>query len=51
MQYRVTVGSTLGRLRVTRITSREVTFTVEEFGRNRQETLGYAADSTRMRTP
>lgn len=50
-QYRVTVGSTLGRLRVTRITSSSVTFTVEEFGRNREEVLTYAADSLRTRTP
>lgn len=50
-QYRVTIGSTLGRLRVTRITSRGVTFTVEEFGRNREEVLSYAGDSTRTRTP
>jgi hypothetical protein len=48
-QYRVTVGSTLGRLRVTRITSRDVTFSIEEFGRNRQEVLTYGADSTRAR--
>lgn len=50
-QYRVTVGSTLGRLRVTRITSRDVTFSIEEFGRNRLEVLGYPADSTRIRRP
>lgn len=50
-QYRVTVGSTLGRLRVTRITSSAVTFTIEEFGRNREEVLSYAADSLRKRTP
>lgn len=50
-QYRVTVGSTLGRLRVTRITSSAVTFTIEEFGRNREEVLTYAADSLRTRTP
>lgn len=49
-QYRVTVGSTLGRMRVVRITARDVTFSIEEFGRNRQEVLSYAVDSLK-RTP
>ena len=49
-QYRVTVGSTLGRMRVARITARDVTFTIEEFGRNRQVVLSYAVDSLK-RTP
>ena len=49
-QYRVTVGSTLGRMRVVRISTRDVTFNIEEFGRNRQEVLSYAVDSLK-RTP
>jgi hypothetical protein len=39
-QYRVRVGSSLGRVRVSRIDPKSVTFTIEEFGYSRQETLG-----------
>jgi hypothetical protein len=38
-QYRVRVGESLGRMRVTRINPRSITFTIEEFGFSRQETL------------
>jgi hypothetical protein len=37
--YRAKTGDVLGRLRVTRIRPREVVFTVQEFGYERQETL------------
>ena len=37
--YRKKVGETLGRIKVTRITEREVTVNVDEFGFSRQETL------------
>jgi hypothetical protein len=37
--YRKKVGDTLGRMKVTRITERDVTLTVDEFGFARQETL------------
>lgn len=37
--YRKKVGDTLGRIKVTRITDREVTVNVDEFGFDRQETL------------
>ena len=37
--YRKKVGETLGRIKVTRITDREVTVNVDEFGFSRQETL------------
>jgi len=49
-QYRVKVGSTLGRMRVVRIDPRSVTFALEEFGYGRQETLSMG-DSTSMRKP
>jgi hypothetical protein len=49
-QYRVKVGSTLGRMRVVRIEPKIVTFALEEFGFSRQETLSLS-DSTRTRTP
>lgn len=39
-QYRVRVGHTLGRMRVSAINPRFVTFTIEEFGFSRQENLG-----------
>lgn len=48
-QYRVRVGQTLGRMRVSRIQQRSVTFTIDEFGISRQETLGLN-DSTKART-
>lgn len=38
-QYRVRVGESLGRMRVTKISQRSITFTIEEFGFSRQETL------------
>jgi hypothetical protein len=38
-QYRIRVGESLGRMRVARIAKREITFTIEEFGYSRQETL------------
>lgn len=38
-QYRVKEGQQLGRMRVARIGVRSVTFTIEEFGYSRQETL------------
>ncbi|MGH7653914.1 MAG: hypothetical protein ACREN6_04560 [Gemmatimonadaceae bacterium] len=37
--YRKKVGDSLGRIRVTRITDKEVTVNVDEFGFDRQETL------------
>ncbi|HXC25676.1 MAG TPA: hypothetical protein VNU46_07150 [Gemmatimonadaceae bacterium] len=49
-QYRVKVGSALGRMRVVRIEPKVVTFALEEFGFSRQETLSLN-DSTRTRTP
>jgi Tfp pilus assembly protein PilP len=47
-QYRVKVGQTLGRMRVTRIEPKSVVFTIEEFGFSRQETL-VMGDSTQAR--
>ena len=38
-QYRVRVGESLGRMRVARISKKEITFTIEEFGYSRQESL------------
>ena len=38
-QYRVRVGESLGRMRVARIAKKEITFTIEEFGYSRTETL------------
>ena len=38
-EYRVRTGMTIGRMRVARITKKTVTFTIEEFGFSRQETL------------
>ena len=49
-QYRVKVGQTLGRMRVAAIQPRSVTFTIQEFGLSRQETLTMS-DTTRVRTP
>lgn len=49
-QYRVKVGSTLGRMRVVRIDQKAVTFALEEFGYGRQETLSMG-DSTSTRKP
>ncbi|MGI8509015.1 MAG: hypothetical protein ACR2MQ_06790 [Gemmatimonadaceae bacterium] len=49
-QYRVKVGTPLGRMRVVRIDQKAVTFALEEFGFSRQQTLAMG-DSTNMRTP
>lgn len=38
-EYRVRVGTSIGRIRVARIDPKSVTFTIEEFGFSRQETL------------
>ena len=38
-RYRAKTGDVIGRLRVTQIRPREVVFTVQEFGFERQETL------------
>ncbi|MGH7529686.1 MAG: hypothetical protein ACREMN_04825 [Gemmatimonadales bacterium] len=40
--YRVKTGDIIGRLRVTQIRPREIVFTVQEFGFERQETLSLA---------
>jgi hypothetical protein len=40
--YHVKVGDILGRLKVTQIRPREIVFTVQEFGFERQETLSLA---------
>jgi hypothetical protein len=52
-QYRVKVGSELGRMRVIRIDQKTVTFAIEEFGFNRQATLvmGDSTRTTSTRTP
>jgi hypothetical protein len=49
-QYRVKVGTALGRMRVVRIDQKVVTFALEEFGFSRQETLAIG-DTTIKRTP
>jgi hypothetical protein len=41
-RYRARVGDVIGRLRVTQIRPREVVFTVQEFGFERQQTLSLA---------
>ena len=38
-RYRVKTGDIVGRLKVTQIRPREVVFTVQEFGYERQQTL------------
>lgn len=48
-QYRVKVGQTLGRMRVTRIEPKSVVFTIEEFGFSRQEIL-VMGDSTQAKS-
>jgi len=48
-QYRVRVGQQLGRMRVAAIRPKQVTFTIEEFGFSRQESLALG-DSTTSRT-
>jgi hypothetical protein len=41
-RYRARVGDVIGRLRVTQIRPREVVFTIQEFGFERQQTLSVA---------
>jgi len=48
-QYRARVGQTLGRMRVTRIEPKQVTFIIDEFGFSRQEVL--TLEKTNERTP
>jgi hypothetical protein len=48
-QYRVKSGQTLGRMRVSRIAPKAVTFTIEEYGFSRQEVLALN-DTTRARS-
>ena len=48
-QYRVRVGQQLGRMRVAAIEPKRITFTIEEFGFSRQETLALT-DTTTPRT-
>ena len=38
-QYRVSVGSVLGRMRVSAIRTETVVFTIEEFGTTRRDSL------------
>ena len=47
-QYRVTIGSALGRMRVSAIRLKTVLFTIEEFGSSRQDSL-VLGDSTKAR--
>lgn len=47
-QYRVTLGATLGRMKVVMIKPRVVIFSIEEFGLNRQDSL-VLGDSTKVR--
>ncbi len=49
-QYRVKIGTPLGRMRVVRIDQKSVTFALEEFGFSRQETVSMS-DSTHTRMP
>ena len=49
-QYKVSVGSTLGRMRVSTIRNKTVVFTIEEFGTTRQDSL-VLGDSTKVRRP
>jgi hypothetical protein len=49
-QYRVKVGTPLGRMRVVSIQPKIVTFALEEFGFSRQESLAIG-DTTIKRTP
>ncbi|MFN8581754.1 MAG: hypothetical protein U0163_12360 [Gemmatimonadaceae bacterium] len=45
-QYRVRIGQSLGRMRVAGINPKFVTFTIEEFGFSRQETLALGDSNT-----
>ena len=47
-RYRVTLGTTLGRMRVALIKPKVVIFSIEEFGLNRQDSL-VLGDTTRVR--
>lgn len=49
-QYRVRVGQSLGRLRVSGIRQKAVIFSINEFGFSRQETLPLTGDSTTTRS-
>jgi hypothetical protein len=46
-RYRVKTGEVVGRLKITQIRPREVVFTVQEFGFERQETLSLAKQEER----
>ena len=46
--YKVTAGSTLGRMRVSSIRLKTVVFTIDEFGMSRQDSL-VLGDSTKVR--
>jgi hypothetical protein len=48
-QYRVRIGTLLGRMRVAQIRAKSVVFTIEELGYSRQETLGLS-DHTAARS-
>jgi hypothetical protein len=48
VQYRVSSGTTLGRMRVAQIKPRAVIFTIDEFGVSRTDSL-FLVDSTRVR--
>ncbi len=47
-QYRVSVGTTLGRMRVSAIRLKTVVFTIDEFGTTRKDSL-VLGDSTKVR--
>ncbi len=47
-QYRVTVGATLGRMRVSIIRLKTIVFTIDEFGSTRQDSL-FLGDTTKAR--
>ncbi|MEP6494111.1 MAG: hypothetical protein ABJF01_15615 [bacterium] len=47
-QYKVTTGSTLGRMRIAAIRLKTVVFTIDEFGTSRQDSL-VLGDSTKAR--
>jgi hypothetical protein len=49
--YRVRVGSTFGRMRVTAIRQRDVSLAIDEFGFTRQEVLSITVPSRGGRTP
>jgi hypothetical protein len=48
VQYRVTAGSALGRMRVSAIRVKTVVFTIDEFGTTRKDSL-VLGDSTKVR--